>query len=280
MQTSSSIKASYLNHRPWRYVDNDEIHQIQAKLANEGCAIVPTFIHDSWLSQLQSESEALEAEAYHTEDDVNIYTTKPEPGLSPKDPRSRLFTKRNSFVPRDKIPQSTIIAKLHQDREFQNLIARCFGLSKVFAYADPYAGLVLNVLRPGKDHFWHFDTNEYSVTLLTKQPDGGGQFEYVPEIRNEHNENFDEVNKVLDGQRERVRSINLQLGDLHLFKGRFSLHRVCPVQGRQSRITAILCFTRQPNVIGKADRSRFLFGRVSSLHQEENTNQRADSLID
>ena len=36
---------------------------------------------------------------------------------------------------------------------------------------------------------WHFDTNNFTVTLALQNADAGGEFEYVPAIRKD-GENF------------------------------------------------------------------------------------------
>ena len=53
---------------------------------------------------------------------------------------------------------------------------------------------------------------------------------------------FDAVAKVLDDQSDRVKSINLVPGDLQIFKGRYSLHRVTPVTGARRRYVGIFSF--------------------------------------
>ena len=79
-----------------------------------------------------------------------------------------------------------------------------------------------------KDHYfpWHFDGNEFTLSILVQKAEKGGLFEYSPDLRSVENENFDEVKKVLDGDRSRVRQLKLEPGDLQIFKGRFTLHRV------------------------------------------------------
>ena len=112
--------------------------------------------------------------------------------------------------------------------------------------ADPYAGLTLNVVAPGGDHPWHFDTNEIAVSLLTRAPGSGGVFEYCPGLRAVGDENHAAVRAVLDGDRGPVRRLELRPGDLQLFRGRFSLHRVGTVHGDSPRHAAILAFSDRP----------------------------------
>ena len=56
-------------------------------------------------------------------------------------------------------------------------------------------------------------------------------FEFVPNIRRPEAENFEHVAHVLDGGRDGVRHLDLVPGDLQLFAGRFSLHRVTQIEG-------------------------------------------------
>ena len=44
---------------------------------------------------------------------------------------------------------------------------------------------------------WHFDTNNFTVTLAIQNAETGGAFEYAPRIR-EGDENFAEVSRVLE----------------------------------------------------------------------------------
>ena len=48
-------------------------------------------------------------------------------------------------------------------------------LGEVYTYDDPLAGVVVNVMRDDTDLEWHYDANEFVVSLLTKQPDKAGR---------------------------------------------------------------------------------------------------------
>ena len=47
--------------------------------------------------------------------------------------------------------------------------------------------------------------------------------------------------KFLKGDRKKVKSLDLKPGDLQIFKGRFSMHRVTKIEGKMSRY---ICFYR------------------------------------
>ena len=88
---------------------------------------------------------------------------------------------------------------------------------------------------------WHFDSCEFTLSLMIQKPEKGGVFEYCPNIREPGNENFDEVKKVLNGDRKRVKQLKLEPGDLQIFKGRFTLHRVTKVEGKKIKIHVYPC---------------------------------------
>jgi len=92
---------------------------------------------------------------------------------------------------------------------------------------------------------WHFDTNNFTVTLAIQNADGGGAFEYAPGIR-KGSENFSEVCRVLDGTSDLINVLELEPGDLQLFRGRHSLHRVTPLIGTTPRYVAIFLMLNSP----------------------------------
>ena len=83
----------------------------------------------------------------------------------------------------------------------------------------------MNVLDPGQQFAWHYDTNDFAVTLLLDEADEGGLFQYAPNIRTPTHEPFDEVADVLLGRSDRVRTLELRPGDLQIFRGRYPLTR-------------------------------------------------------
>jgi hypothetical protein len=185
----------------------------------------------------------------------------------------------NAFVARDHIPASSIISRLYTSPLFQRFVADCFGLPELHELADPLSGLTLNVIAPGRAHPWHFDTNTHTVSMLTQAAEDGGTFEYCPDIRSAADENFAAVRSVLAGDTRLVRRLDLRPGDLQLFKGRFALHRVSTVAGPVARHSAIFAYSERPGVIGSAERTRQLFGRVLPAHLAERT-ARGDELLD
>lgn len=258
------------------------VNRIRAQLRERGCSVLKGFVKEEFLPRLEAESVAVAPDAYYSVEIVNAYNIDLDAELEPGHPAKITFERGNAFVARDQISAQSLISQLYVNADFKRFLAACFKVDKVHELADPLAGLCVNVLKRDKEHPWHFDVNEFTVSLLTKETEEGGIFEFCPNIRSPENECFDDVKAVLE-QRDvqRVQQQNLCRGDLQLFLGRMALHRVTPVAGEQDRLTAIFAYTKEPGVIGAEARTRQLFGRVLPEHCAAELNAvRSDSLLD
>ncbi|WP_419994314.1 HalD/BesD family halogenase [Streptomyces boninensis] len=259
--------------------DDTVVQRARHELRTDGCTVLKDFVPPSHQEALRAECAAMAPDAYFAAETVNVYNTdvKEAAALPPDHPGRLTFDRGNAFVARDRIPAGSLIATLYADPAFQSFIAACFELPQLHQLADPLSGLVLNVVEPGMEHPWHFDTNEYTVSLLTQQPEAGGDFEYCPGIRSAEAENFPAVAEVLAGGGT-PRHLALRPGDLQLFKGRYSLHRVSPIKGPTARHSAIFAYSERPGVIGRPARTRQLFGRALPEHHAAAV--RTDGLLD
>ncbi|WP_024877714.1 HalD/BesD family halogenase [Saccharomonospora piscinae] len=258
------------------------VERVRAELEHDGCSVLRDFVRPSRHDDLRREGVAVAPDAHYDVEVVNAYNIDPGTPLPDDHPGRIALERRNAFVARDRIPPDALVHRLYTDPDFQRFLAACFGLPEIHELADPLAGLVLNVVRPGMDHPWHFDTNEFAVSLLTQQAESGGVFEYCPGIRSAESENVDDVRAVLTGGGEHlIRRLSLRVGDLQLFRGRFSLHRVTPVAGDTARHTAIFAYSARPGVVGSVSRTAQLFGRVTDAHRlAEGQAVRGDTLLD
>lgn len=262
----------------WR----DAVARARRDLHDDGCSVLPDFIRPALQDELRRQGAKIAPLAHYDVEVVNAYNIDTNTDLPADHPARTTMTRGNAFVARDDVPANSIIHRLYTSPLFKRFIADCVELPVVHELADPLAGLCLNVVRPGMDHPWHFDTNEFAVSLLTQEPEAGGIFEYCPNIRSARAENFADVRAVLAGSSEHlIRRLTLRPGDLQLFKGRFSLHRVTTVQGREDRHTAIFAYSERPGVIGSVARTKQIFGRVLPEHlAAEGRAVRGDQLLD
>ncbi|MGH3625079.1 MAG: HalD/BesD family halogenase [Sciscionella sp.] len=274
--------ARYPLSEPTSAAWKDVVSRVHHELQNLGCSVLPNFVRSSLCGSLRLECAEIAPLAHYDVEVVNAYNIATDSSLPNGHPGRTTMERGNAFVARDHIPKQFIIHQLYVSQLFQRFVASCFGLPRVYELADPLAGLCLNVVAPGMAHPWHFDTNEFTVSLLTQESQAGGIFDYCPNIRSAQAENFDNVQAVLAGSREHlIRHLSLRPGDLQLFKGRYSLHRVTSVQGETARHSAIFAYSEHPGVIGSVARTRQLFGRVLPEHlATEGRAARGDQLLD
>jgi len=258
------------------------IAQCRRQLDEDGCVVLKNFVPEAALARLEHETERLSPQAHYNQTETNPYNSAGDPSLPARHPVNRFDDRTNGFVAGDCIGRDTIIRQVYEHPAFQRFIAAVVGMPTIHQYADPLADLVINVLRDGCQHPWHYDTNEFIVTMMTRQSRGGGRFEYAPGIRNPESENVDQVEKILDGDRAPLKTLDLQPGDLQVFFGRYSLHRVTPVEGDRERHTVIFAYAKAPGFIGRPERARRIFGRLAPVHERllEEGMQRTDSLAD
>ena len=259
------------------------VHAARDALRSSGCAVLRDFIQPAALRSMSAEICARKASTHFSTEAINPYFhTEFNPEYPARHPVNTFTERSSGFIPGDAWQANTANRILFEDPLLARLLADCLGMECLYPYADPLAGLTSNILEPGQQFAWHFDTNEFAVTVLVDEADEGGLFEYVPNIRSADAEGFAKIQLVLEGDRNGVQSLDLRPGDLQIFRGRHSLHRVTRVAaGSRPRHAAILAYTEKPGVIGRLKRTQQLFGRVLPVHiAAEAQRVRSDELID
>ena len=257
------------------------IEDLRRELDQDGCAVMPGFVHQQGIELLVSEAEAVAPKAHRSFNRTNAYFTKDDPRFGVGHPIRQFYDRSNAFVPADNFARSGPLRRIYEFEGFLPFIRTALGEpdDRFFRYDDPLADVIINVVEEGKGFPWHFDTNNYTVTLAIQNGEAGGAFEYVPNLRTSEDENFDKVASVLDGNGALVRRLELQPGDLQIFKGRYSLHRVAPVTGMRRRYVGIFSFVEAEGMCGGIERTRQLYGRVLP-HHHAREGMRKDQLLD
>lgn len=265
-------------HEPGSDLYIQRLSFVRTALRDEGCARIDGFIRPNYRGKFDAEVTAVAPMAHFSSSSINPYFTPDDPSLPESHPRRRYSENTNGFVAMDRFPENGLSLSLYRNPHFQRFIADCLEEAELFTFDDPLAGVVVNVMKEGQQLAWHYDTNEFIVSLLTRKPEEGGAFEYVPGLRRPGDECYDEVQKVLDEKSDRVRRLSLELGDLQIFKGRFSLHRV--VKGKGERHTVIFGYAQEPGFIGRVERTRKVHNRVTQAHIDAEKRARSDGLAD
>ena len=219
-------------------------------------------------------------EVYMSKQSINAYLYSKDDASLPKDHPKRIFMDRdNGYLNSNVFKKNSEMKFLYEQEELLNFISACLGVSPIYRWADPLACHAYNVMNPEGVLPWHFDSCEFTLSLMIQKPEKGGIFEYCPDIRGPGNENFEEVKKVLNGDRKRVKQLKLEPGDLQIFKGRFTLHRVTKVEGQNSRYMCIPAYVLDPYRVNTPEHSKAIYGKVLPIHIERNK-ARTDGLTD
>ncbi len=260
-------------------VSRDEaVIAARKELAKDGCAVLKGFLSEEGISAMVAEAETVAERAHRSFTRTNPYFTEDDP-LLPKDhPKRQFFDRSNAFVPADNFTADGPLRTIYNAPGFDWFVRDCLQEENFHRYADPLADVIINAAEEGPGFPWHFDTNNFTVTIAIQNAEAGGAFEYAPNIR-AGDENFDDVSNVLNGTSDKVKSINLEPGDLQLFRGRYSLHRVAPLKGKRPRYVAIVSYVEEPGMVATPERARQLYGRALPIHYER-AGLRADALID
>ncbi len=259
------------------------VDRARAQLADTGCALNKDFVRPEAVSVLAAEIESNKVDTHFSRQDINPYFhTEVNPDFPPDHPVNTFIERSSGFIPGDSWEPGCANEVLFRAPEVARFLADCLRIPELHCYADPLAGLTSNILDPGQQFTWHFDTNDFAVTVLVQEAEAGGSFEYIPAIRSADDEGFDRIAAALAGDRTDVVSLDLRPGDLQIFKGRYSLHRVTRVaEASRPRHAAIFAYTEQADVIGRVERTRQLFGRVLPEHEAaEIARVRGDALLD
>jgi hypothetical protein len=258
------------------------IEECRKALAGDGCAVLNGFISPYGLERLLTEVEERKPLAYFSKSKrTNVYFSSDDPSLPPDHPRRIFLERTNGFVTSDHFDDNTTARRLYYWSPLTQFIAGCLGKETLYIYDDPVSNMIVNVGKPGTCFNWHFDTNEFTITMLLKPAASGGYFEYVPNLRSAEDENYEAVRRVLKGDHSRAVRLDLKPGDLQLFLGRFSLHRVTQNTGDTDRLLLIMSFAKKPGMIGSQHRIQELYGKVTNAHIEAEWNRvRNDALID
>ena len=255
------------------------ISGLREQIENDGCAVLRGFVRATRMPELVAECNRVSRFGHRNFTRTNPYFTADRPDLPETHPLRRFYDRSNAFVPADNFGDESILRAIYEWPAFAPFIQDALGETEFYRYADPLADVIVNLAEAGGGFPWHFDTNNYTVTLAIQNAEHGGDFEFSPHLRTSTEENYAGVEAVLGGDSSLIHTLRLQPGDLQIFKGRYSLHRVAPLVGPTPRYVAIFSYVEVEGMVGSPDRTVELYGRILPVHIER-AGLRNDALID
>jgi hypothetical protein len=162
----------------------------------------------------------------------------------------------------DRLPVASTLRRLYEWDPLLEFVGAIMGLPRLFRFGDPLGAVYVNVYRDGDRDGWHFDETEYSTILMLQSPESGGVHEYVPGLRSNGDIDYEALGRVLDERSNDVAHQVYAPGDLVIYAGRRSLHRVTEVKGDTSRLVAVLCYDTRPGRVNSDEVRRMFWGRT------------------
>ena len=257
------------------------IDRLRGDLAARGCVVLKGFVTPAGLAQLVAEAESVAGHGHASHSRTNAYFSKPDGDLPAAHPVNRFYDRSNAFIPADNFGAMSPLRAIYEWPDFMPFVRAALGEpeTRFFRYDDPLTDVIINMVDDGDGFPWHFDTNNYTVTLAIQNGESGGDFEYAPYLRTSTDECFDALQAVLEDRSDQVHRLVLEPGDLQIFKGRYALHRVTPVRGATKRYVGIFSFVETEGMCGGVERTRQLYGRVLPRHYDR-AGLRSDALRD
>ena len=239
------------------------IDQCKSSLEETGACILKGFVHQPVLDRMSIEADRSFPRSHFCKDNHNVFFYDNEDDLlSLHHPlRIREDTSLNS-IPYDLMDPNDALHQLYNWDPLMNFLSSILGHT-LYRMADPMAALTVNCMNEGQNHGWHYDESQVTITLLIQKPIEDGLFQCVPDLRNKDNDDYSKLGAILNGSETEVVTLDIEPGDLLIFAGYYSLHRVTPVKGNKTRYVGTLCYKDKPNVMNSPEVQKLFYGRVN-----------------
>ena len=251
----------------------------RADLESVGCAHIASFITPEAIEAMRSESARLLPKARPADSMINPYLTSDDDSLPADHPKRTYSRRTSSFINSDELEHTSLLRKIYDSDVMVHFISDCLNVGPIYRWADPLGRNPYSVMNDGDYFPWHFDGNDFTISILVQKSEAGGDFEYCPNIRNAQAENFDAVQATLQGDRSRIKVLTLFEGDLQIFRGRHSMHRVTPAEGATPRIIALPTYVTNPFLVNRPHHAKAFYGRAMPIHVDRDL-ARTDGLTD
>ena len=241
------------------------IARCRSELDATCAAGLPDFIRPEAIARLATEATALLPNSYRFVGEPRVTYFDPDPAAEgdpvAMDVRAREHANANNQILNYQIPNNSDLRVMFLWPPLREFIAKVRRVPVLYPSQCPHLALTYKVAFEGDNDGWHYDPNDGVVTLLIQSPDGGGEFEFAPNIRSRQDENYLGVQRLLDDPDTHGTRLTLAPGTLTFFNGRNSMHRVRPVgKTSQPRIVGIFSFDQSPD-------QAFGQGYIDKLHQ-------------
>lgn len=218
------------------------VERVRAAMAQDCGCHLPGFLSAAGLATCLAEAEAVAPLARHSNNRFTPYYRKPDPDYPAGHSKATAVTFAVGYVARNDIAVDSAFRALYEGEGMLAFMRAVTPGEPVWRYSEARGSLNVTEMREGEELGWHFDANETVASILFRNAPGGGIFEWIPNVRAPGDPREDRVAAVLAGDIADRRTVAPAPGDLLLFRGRNSLHRVTPIEGSPPRLIGLMSF--------------------------------------
>ncbi len=248
-----------------KYILDDEnfLKECKKNLDDNGIVVLPDFMDSKALENIAKEGEEKKHLAFYTTKKHNIYLDEGDDNFAKDHIRNRLVSTEKGCITDDQISANSPLRVLYDSELFKSFLCYVLGEEILYPYVDPLSSINLHYASEGQGLGWHFDNSSFAITLLIAKPKGGGEFEYVRDVRDADagEMGYELAEQVVNGIIP-AKSLSPEAGTLVLFRGRNSIHRVIPTIGDKTRMLSVLAYNNTPNVALSESARMTFYGRL------------------
>jgi hypothetical protein len=245
-------------------LQNDDFRtECKRTLDVNGALVMRNFLQPTVVASVQSEGEENQHLAYYTVNNHNIYLKPSDPEYPTDHPRNREVSSSKGCITTDQIPSDSALRTLYGALEFREFLCAVLDEVELHEYADAMSSVNLHYASEGQELGWHFDNSSFAITLMIQNPESGGVFEYVKDVRDtdKGEMNYELSGNILNGEVP-TKTLSMDAGALVLFRGRNSIHRVTPVKGGRTRMLVVLAYNTEPGISLSESARMTFYGRL------------------
>lgn len=239
------------------------LESCRAALRFEGACQLPGLLKADAVEKLVAEAHSKRAQAYRTDNSHNVYFEPIGENLPADDPTSLLEHSSKNAIAWDLIDRDSPLRIAYEWEGLTNFIGQAMEIENLYKYADPLGACSLMSFEEGDELGWHFDRSPFAVTLMLQPSESGGEYQYFHRLRTPEDENKTGVAQRINGSVEGRIKLVSEPGTLSMFRGQYSMHRVTPVEGKQTRINAVLAYSEKPEDKMNALTQQLFYGRTA-----------------
>ena len=225
-------------------------------MATIGCAVMPGFIPAEIAGGMANQLGAIET--FNRCQVLSAWGDPPAADLPADHIHRRRFPEDTHVLAGDQLV-GTGLRMFYETDVLNIFLADALDVPELHRFGDQFQDLNVVQIKDGGLHAWHYDLSDFVITLLLQKPEVGGQFEFAPFIRGEvipgvvggrdgrvWDERYDDVEQLFAGSWPDTHRLDLEPGDLVMFNGLRSMHRVRAVHGSTNRMIAVMSYDTKP----------------------------------